>query len=296
LIARSFHFRNLEQTFTALLRDEKALARATDFGVTLVVEANILGRTAKHAVEDWARDPVMEVRPDHPTIRSSPENSRPRRGERTAPEAPPRHDEIQNVSLIRNPLWQRAKWFGTAFFMSPNLSVPPTLALIFRDASAAEEIFAAWQRELGDIDEKERLRVAIVRGVSRLEPLSYTVIIGTELDSPQDDSTLVTFSRACLMDAQSDTHLLTFLARYSRLGSYLLVPAVLNGSEAARVGSVRLRKSTLHVRWAWEVGLDDPDMAAIDADTEVVLPTDIAEPPVLALQAWMRGIQDTGHD
>jgi hypothetical protein len=66
----------------------------------------------------------------------------------------------------------------------------------------------------------------------------------------------------------------------------------LDGDAASAVGSVTLRKKSLYVRNAWEIGLDDPDAAAIASDEEVIIPDDATSPPVVELQAWLRTMTD----
>lgn len=297
-VARAFHFRDVEATF-AKLHDEEALSRAVDFGLTLIVQTNIEGDAPKDAVEDWKEADDQAYAVKRASVPRPPSGSSPlplpRRdvGDEDA-EVEPTHDELENVSLIRNSLWQRAGWYGTAFFMSPDLSKPPTLALLFRDPVAAEEIFKGWERELGATDPHDRLRISIVRGVTREYPLAYTVLIGTNFSSVDDElnKRVMTFTRGCRMDAQSDTHLLNFLMRYERLKEYTLEPAILDGDAASAVGSVTLRKKSLYIRNAWEIGLNDPDAAAIAPAEQVIIPDDVTSPPVVELQAWLRAVTD----
>ncbi len=81
-----------------------------------------------------------------------------------------------------------------------------------------------------------------------------------------------------------------FLARYNRLGKYLLMPAFLdNPSQPATLHSEHaILKTDLAVREAWEIGRDDTDMFAIFADDSPVLPDGGAPAPVLELIDWKR--------
>lgn len=175
--------------------------------------------------------------------------------------------------------------------MSRDLSQPPTLALLFRDPAAAEEIFRGWIKELGTTDSDDRLRISIVRGVTRENALAYSVLIGTNPGKDDDpDKYFATWTRVCRMDAQSDAHLENFLMRYERLGSFFLVPAVLEDSVGSRVGTAFLHKKTLHVRNAWEIGPNDPDAAAITPEDDVIIPDGVSGAPVVELQTWLRSL------
>jgi hypothetical protein len=84
-----------------------------------------------------------------------------------------KHSEIRTVSLIRETLWEKAKWFGTAYVGAEDNSVPPLLLLMFRNREAARQIFHYWNLELGNRDTVERLRVSIVRGINTAKPWFY---------------------------------------------------------------------------------------------------------------------------
>lgn len=196
ILSRIIVIKNPDQLFEKLFRDELAIDRSVGFTGSFVTVGNVLGYKPKTRISSWS-DP--EAR-EYPLMRSKAwdaddarvENQLgPRKGRSTfmngEGEPPPevldesrmKHTQIQTVSLIRNPLWDDAKWCGTAFLFSPDRSSPPALAPMFEGREeAAKEIFAQWRRELGIRDTRERLRVAIVRGIDRANPYSYRVVIG----------------------------------------------------------------------------------------------------------------------
>src|SRR5205814_2006901 len=119
-----------------------------------------------------------------------------------------KHTDIDNVSLIRLALWNRAGWWATAFFVSPRSSDTPVLALVFEDRDAATAIFAALQEDVGRIDAKELLRVAILRGVEKHNPYAYTVVVGTNIprDQLSPDKLVLMVSRFHTMHPDSNVN------------------------------------------------------------------------------------------
>jgi hypothetical protein len=195
IIGRTIMIENPERLLEKLFRDELALERSIGFTGSFVTVGNILGYAPKTQISSWADRQAREYSlkrlkswdADDTCTEKQP-NSDAGRAIRTLGkgEPPPelldwgrtKHTQIQTVSLIREPLWEAAKWCGTAFFVSLSGSFPPILAPVFKSSEAAKQIFALWRCELGICDEEERLRVAIIRAIDTSHPYAYRVIIG----------------------------------------------------------------------------------------------------------------------
>jgi hypothetical protein len=195
------------------------------------------------------------------------------------------------MSPIRLTLWDKAGWTGTLFLMSARLDDPPILALLFRERDSALRIFSALRNDLGQTDERNLLRVAVVRGIDAANTSWYRMSVGsnTDVGPKRPGSFVITAARILTLMPATSENLDGFLARYDRLGKYLLIPATV--AERAQQPDVHLErgvlKTDLTVRNAWEIGLNDPDMATILSDDLPVLPEG-GRAPVLELIEWKK--------
>jgi hypothetical protein len=294
------------QVFKRLVRDELALDRSLNFTGSFVTTAKVLGHDSKNRVSRWVGVEVRKFPPvrlsawdqDDPTPakRSTaiPGSMTPGSGE------PPeelfdhsrvKQSEIRTVSLIRETLWDKAKWVGTAFAIAEADEVPPVLGLIFRDSDAAKQIFQFLSEEVGGRGSEERLRVSIVRGISGRNPHWYRVLIGSDPTSDlreQDVRFFVSVSRINTMEAASGANLERFLRSYEKWKRYTLAAAVAVGDvlQPEPLDCPHLRRSALSVRRAWEIGRHDPDSMAIFPDDAPIIPADQENSPVIELLQW----------
>lgn len=303
LFARAFLIENLEETLTKLLRDEQAIDRSLNFTSSLIVLGNILGDNPTTTLAPWQERGGKEYPlrreqewvADLP-IATTPEKRVPTLGTGEPPEElldreRLKHSDIQNVSLIRVALWDRAKWNGTAFSVSPDATDAPVLALLFEDRDAAEEIFAALRKDVGQIDEQERLRVSILRGVDKENPYWYRVILGTNIpvEEMTPDKLLIMTTRSNRMEPHTDANLRRFLAAYERVGGYFLMPAILSNGRLQLIDDDYIAKCELNVREAWQVGRHDPDATGVRADDTPMIPSENeTDAPVLELLGMLR--------
>lgn len=176
-----------------------------------------------------------------------------------------KHSDIETDSLIRVALWDRAKWNGTGAAVPADATQPPILALAFADRDAAIEIFKGLEEDLGDVDTKDRLRISILRGVSKDEPLAYTVVVGSNItnETLSPDKLVNMVSRINTMYPSSDANISRFLKAYERVGAYFLMPAVMRDGQIEIIWDHSIGKRVLHVREAWQVGRHDPDTVGI---------------------------------
>jgi hypothetical protein len=314
IIARVYFWgEDAEARLAALFDDGHALERSIDFTTSFIAIGNILGHEPKTALSAWltATDPeyslAREEEWDAAARRARVENaarrtSRPNYSDGETPEGlgdPERTDQskLATVSLIRMSLWERAGWSGTMFLVVPETDVPPILAPIFKNAEAARQIMLGFRADLGEIDEEERLRVTIIRGIDRANPFAYRVVIGANLPAEvvQDpDAQWIMVARVNTMTPDSDINLKRFIDSYQSSGSYALAGAVSRDGQSAPspASDVRIRKRELNIREAWQIGRNDPDVAGIRVDDEPLIPHNASPAPVLDLLAWMHKARD----
>lgn len=310
ILARVFVFRDMEEALTRLFRDDRALERAINFTMGFAGTGNILGHKPRLSLSDW----VTQDSRDYPLTRterwdaSLPSPAAVREGkehsEVDASKSPRErflagqidHSRIQTVSLIRIPLWNRAKWKGTAFLESPDNVAPPIFALIFEDDDAPGEIFRLWNEELGDRDERERLRITILRGVKRSEPFTYRVIVGlnpeVELRSTRTGMAVMV-SRVHTMTPSSHANLNRFLENFRSVKQYGLAHCVLKAGRSQPQFNYEhvIMKSELNVRDAWHLGPNDLDLAGLQEDDDPIIPADQPNAPVLKVLRTKRGFK-----
>lgn len=310
LFARVFLHNDFEQFTTKLFRDELAIQRAIDFTSSFVALGNVLGYEPKTRTSAWANP---EAR-DYPLKRSEvwdaaekgkqadvdnklkPHKPAIGKGEPPADvidASRTKHSQMETVSLIREVLWNHAGWFGTAFMMSVDYSFPPVIALMFKNAEAARDIFTEWRNELGSTDTAEKLRLTIIQGIAKENKFAYRVSIGTDTDagfSRPDIKYAIMVSRSNTMEPQSDHNLKGFLTHYKRVGCYFLAYAI-QGNDPSNITPVMascIFKRKLSVRDAWEIGMHDPDGMGIRSDDDPIIPPDHKNAPVIELLQWMR--------
>jgi hypothetical protein len=195
------------------------------------------------------------------------------------------------VSLIRESLWEEAKWRGTAFGWTDNEALPPVLAPWFEKAEAAKSIFAFWRREIGEVDRQELLRVAIIRGISRRNVNAYRVVLGANPAATLRTSAVglaVVLSRINTMEPPSSHHLDAFLANYKTAGAYWLgycLRAPGSPNPELILDSAILKRD-LYLRNAWEIGKNDLDGVGVLPGDIPVIPADHPDAPVLELLRW----------
>jgi len=309
LLTKVFVIKNPEESIVRLFRDEHALERSLDFTSSFVSLSNVLGNAPRTTISAWS-DPDA----DNYALRRTEEwDAADRRAKlelaKTAvvtnptfgtgdppPELPDtgrtKHSQIETVSLIRNALWDQAKWSGTLFAWTANTSDPPVMAPIFKNAEAAAQIFSLWRKELGTNDEDEWLRISIISGISKTNPFAYRDVIGLNPLhwSPRPDvEYIVAVFRLSTMLPESDHNLREFLNRYETSGQYFLAYAVQRtSSKPELLMDTHIGKREVYVREAWTIGRHDIDSVGVLADDDPIVPSEQNNPPVNDLLKWKR--------
>ncbi|MHB8276146.1 MAG: hypothetical protein ACYDIA_00625 [Candidatus Humimicrobiaceae bacterium] len=197
-----------------------------------------------------------------------------------------KHKQIATISLIREDLWNKAKWSGTAFVWSPDYS--PLISPMFKDIEAAQLIFDEWLIELGKDDKDDRLRITIIKGVDVNKPFAYRVIVGTNfIEKYYQDKInyLVLLSRVNTMIPSSDYNLKKFLENYKIFGNYSIAPSTFDDDvkNTKMLFGKKIEKSILNVRDAWEIGKNDRDSIGISPSDKPIIPDDKINPPVFEI-------------
>lgn len=287
---------NVDSFIDQVIKDERSFDRAILFSDVENSISNILGEKPKIRLSDWKNGESVDLYPlrretpwdiDIKRINDRVEKWPIELGKGEIPEFLPDMDQLNHtdrkvISLINIPLWDEAKWLGMGFVCGGN--EPPILALGFADPHAANQIFAEWNDRFGDFDEENKLRLAIIKGICRLQPYNYRVSISTNLTNEDFENCklLIQTSRCNEMFPKSPANLNYFLLEYKRFGKFILVPSTMSVEKnmPEPIGKYALGKDNLVIREAWEIGPNDPDVMAIHEGDDPLIPEGIIHPPV----------------
>lgn len=310
LLGRVYMITTPEEVMTELFRDERALDRSIHFTSSFITLGNVLGHSPKTSISSWVdgdardygitRNADWDVKDRHARAEADavPKRDQPTMG---SGEPPPElldlsrtsHRQVATVSLIREALWDKAGWSGTAFLWSADDSEPPILAPIFTNEEAATQIFSNWRKELGEVDSDERLRVAIIRGIKKENPNAYRVTFGANPSATfpgKDIKYVVMMSRLNTMEPATSQNLDIFLDSYNRHGTFILAHAV-SDPELKSIEPIlddHIVKHELHVRQAWEISRNDFDGVGVTEKDDPIIPSDQVNAPVVELLRWKR--------
>lgn len=307
ILARGFFIEG-EATLQRLFYDEQGLTRALDFTGSFGAIANTLGRSPRLAIQDWAPDSQTHfelrrnVEWNADERRQAREAAKPKvrpselpLGEGPAPEelfdvSRIKHSDISFESLIREALWDKARWRAIGWAAAHG--VPPWMVLGFENGDAAAEILTHLVRDIGNEDPKNRLRITIVKGISKKNPTHYRVIIGSNVDPADFEKFGAVMFRVHTMTPTSTVNLDGFLSAYNEMGAYLVGIGVVDPRNPSVPEPMRhgyVLKRTLQVREAWTIGVNDLDGPGIMPDDDVVIPSERKkDAPVLGLLQWKK--------
>lgn len=309
---------DFKKTLEKLFKDERALERAINYTNSFVVTANVLGDSPRTTLDSWIT-PKAQGYPlkrteewdanERKTAASKKGTIRPPQTASNKSELPPdleemdeaKHTDMRIVSLIRESLWNKAKWRGTGFFHSANGSIPSIMGLLFENGVAGREIFEAWHKELGKSDKEEQLRLTIIRGISKRNPHWYRIVVTTnqqfEATPPKGKYKYIgMMGRLNTLTPNGDTNLKLFIQKYREFGGCYYVasaPFEPGASEPKPDLQTLILKRELNIREAWEIGRHDSDMVGIRPDDDVIIPRGQKDAPVLELIKWKREIEKT---
>lgn len=298
-----------DEILEPLIGEDRALQRAIDFTSSFLVVGSELGLAPKTTVAEWVADGeesypavrteawdaalVAEAPQAHVDVPGTAADDRTCSPATPSPlPRPSRHSEVRTVSLIRIPLWERAKWRGVFFYSPPD--EPPLMCLVFQQPDAARDILLGLQEDLGGVDDvSDALRITILRGIDAENPAYYRMVIGQSLPDATDaqaPALWLQMSRIHEMQPETSENLDRFLAAYNAAGSYGFSVATLNRHGEPLVVPTVIRKRQLTVRDAWTIGPGDLDAVGLREDDNVIVPKDVVEPPVRELQAWLAAL------
>ncbi len=310
ILARGFFIAGRD-TIERVIGEERGLQRAINFTGSFGAIANVLGRSPKTALEDWTptSNEVVELRRREEwdaearrQVRAGQGTPAPREelipGEGPTPPgladlSGVKHSDVTFDSVVRLPLWDKAKWRAIGWAAIPgSRQYPPWMILGFEDRHGAAELLTQLVKDVGTDDPANRLRITIVRGISRRNPSHYRVLVGTNMDRAKFKKIGATMFRVHTMTPASTENLDQFLASFQTVGAFLLGVGVVDTKSLRPPVAMRhgyVLKRHVNVREAWQIGVNDIDIAGVLPDDDVQIPAGHeADAPVLQLLEWKR--------
>ncbi len=173
----------------------------------------------------------------------------------------------------------------------PSGSEPPVFALVFNDSKAAGQILTELYKEVGPEDRHDVLRISVIRHIDKHNPDAYRVIVASNPMAALSTSAkkiVLAVSRVHTMTPASSSILDNFIKCFTKTGSYFFTYAipVPGGQELDLAPEPPIVKTHLHVREAWQIGLNDLDGAGVLKGDEPIIPLNEAEAPVGQLLQW----------
>lgn len=271
-IARFVMFKDHKKDIKNLMGDERAPERALNFSSSFITLGNVLGHNPKTKISDYIdnkkqkyelnRTEALQFAP----LKEEDNSEKPTDRPEEIPFSKIRHSDIQTISIIRERFWDEAKWLGAGYLVMPDR--PPVLSILFNNIEAGKKIFTAWQEKFGQEDKDEKIRVAIVQGIDKTNPLYYTMGIGSNLKPEEHKSNsrfVVSPTRRHTMTPNTLENLDNFKQAYSDFGYYLLAPGGIGKDGLPDIHfKYGILKKEVYFRKADEIGVNDLDVVLLD--------------------------------
>ena len=290
---------NLRSTFDKMFGDEDAQNRALIFSELYIISSNIFGdghvfnferflkphenKPAYQILRKVSWNKVAKNSQQQPSVGDKPLSP----GEGTIPKVLLKpiknHNELSIISVIDENLWYKAQWSATAYIYPPQF--PSFILFCYADIFYGREIFKGLIKKVGRVDQKKVLRLSIVRGIERVQPHSYAVILGANPNSyeKQSKSKLVLTSKILKMNAKTPTNLENFLSHYECSNRCIIAPSSLQNSQSdpQYINEYGIEIKNLVIKYAWEIGENDMDISALPDNPDPYIPDSEEEPPIL---------------
>ena len=189
------------------------------------------------------------------------------------------HRDFSVAGLIEPELWNKALWKATCFLEVPGQFI--VLGIVFDDINYGYKTFEDLRRKVGLFDEKNKIRVSIIKGINSAEPLHYRVVIGENLPKEENARLTIFISRLNEMHPVSSENLDNFATNVSKYKGFYLAPIdAKNIMNDRNFMNYAIYMTEINIRNAWEIGKNDVDCIAIKSDDQPIIPVAEKNPPV----------------
>lgn len=213
-----------------------------------------------------------------------------------------KHKDIDIISVINLPLWDKACWKGVGFMYFPGTSPIPGLMVGFDNLVEGEKIFRGWSRFLNDKNLDELVDVSIIKGINKPHPAHYRVVINANFERFLRESAKgkrqMFVCRINTMEPNTSTNLDIFLELFEKAKKYYICPGDVNsfGYGEPCASDCIFWKTKLRVVNAWEIDSNDPFAVALQLDDDPIVPPDVENPPFLNALAFIKESKTRNED
>ena len=114
-------------------------------------------------------------------------------------------------------LWDTAKWRGVAVLYdgSTNLALSP----LFENIDAGIEIFREWILKVGTTDEKDYIKIGIIKGIDNKHPQYYRVVFSANRELALESGSRIIMApcRSHTMEAKNSDNVNLFTEIFKRV-------------------------------------------------------------------------------
>ena len=293
-LSQILYIPDIESWAEKVIKRERGFFRSVTLGDSLSRDRNVFGdQYGKSLAEWWDEDDLKyDVLRDRQWYTPSQSDKCAAEPVKFGSGSPPeelydleklKHSDRGLISPIDIQLWDKAEWIGTLFMVY--LDYPPVLGVIYKNGEAGKAIFREWYDRWAGKDEHDYLRISVVRGISTRNPAEYAVVIGANIQRiySNERKVVLGISRINKMKPDSTKNLKMFIEEYKKKGRFILVPVQMDmrkRSPEILSESLVIEKCELHVREAWQIGVNDPDVVALNEDDDPIIPEGMEDPPI----------------
>jgi hypothetical protein len=253
-------FKDTQKSLEQIFDKEKAFVRSTGFSSSFIRLANVIGYSPKYKLSDWRQAKDKPTKPGDAPSEALKKRNPEEVDFRTLKPDEISHDQLSTLSVIRYSLWEQAGWIGAWYGSSPGSDEIPLLALFFSNEEAASKIMEDWREQYGSNDERDAIRVAILRDIDSEYSADYRMGISANMEVANVKGRLVSsVTRIHTMNAESKEPLDMFIAQYKKVGAYRLTAAVYGPNGKPMLHKTEITKKILIIKTPDEVGENDPD-------------------------------------
>ncbi|MGF1837609.1 hypothetical protein [Vibrio atlanticus] len=198
-----------------------------------------------------------------------------------------RHEQVFVSELIKPYLWDKAFWQGVLYITPRDVTsekgTPPLIALLFENPEFGEKVFHGLREELGNEDKQDKLRISIVKGISKENPTHYRVVIGEDFNVGGAYKQLNMVSRIHEMTPATLENLARFEASLNQSKEYFLSFGALKDNRPVfprNFEEIAIKKTEIRIIDAWTVGENDFERVAIRQNDDPVIPDGVDNAPI----------------
>jgi hypothetical protein len=285
IIGSNFFTHNILEYLENLFKQEELHERLTFVYEHRNFTINVLGEKPKLFFSDWSNDKKSYSLRGNELVKFKIEE-RQRDNSKISSNsfAQSRHDENKVISIIQIKLWDQAKWKGFGPFYAPHIGFGIFLA--FENGNSGKSIFEEWIKRFGKEDKDDIIKLTIIKGVNRKNPYWYKVHITANFQSQSFSSKERYISVAARFHQMTPSNSENMQRIEQIIGSkskFLFCPAQISkdGKDVEPYFDSAIVKSSIEMRNAWELGINDIVSVVIQEDDDPIIPIGIKNAPVL---------------